>query len=104
MGVCHSRPRECQGLGVDGRGSMNIDHTKLTTKMMNEAPRKKALTDAMSLRVWRFWAYSKTRRGWPRSPTRKRGKNVRLKKMNIAQKCHLPSRSLICFPVIFGSQ
>ena len=45
----------------------------------------------MSFSVCRLGAYSKTRRGWPRSPTRNSGKNVQLKKMKNVQKCHLLS-------------
>ena len=32
------------------------------------------------------------------------GKNVRLKKTNIVQKCHRPSFLFIILPVILGSQ
>ena len=39
-----------------------------------------------------------------RKPAANIGKKVRLKKTNISQKCHLPSRSFSVTPVIFGSQ
>ena len=83
---------------------MKIDHTKLAMKITNDAPSRKALTEAKSFSTWRLLAYSNTRRGWPSNPTRNRGKNVRLKKMNIVQKCHFPSRWFIVLPVILGSQ
>ena len=63
-----------------------MDHTKLKTKMRKDAPSKKALTDEMSFRVCRLWAYSKTRRGLPKRPTRNSGKKVKLKKTKNVQK------------------
>ena len=51
-----------------------------------------------------FDAYSATRRGIPWMPIRCIGAKVRLKKMNVSQKCHLPSRSSNIRPVIFGNQ
>jgi hypothetical protein len=56
------------------------------------------------LRPCRFWAYSKTRRGWPSSPMMNIGKKVRLKKMNIVQKWTRPSFLFIVLPVILGIQ
>jgi len=49
-------------------------------------------------------AYVDTRRGIPCRPRMCIGPNVRLKKMNVHQKCHLPSRSSNIRPVIFGNQ
>ena len=49
-------------------------------------------------------AYSATRRGMPCMPMMCIGPNVRLKKMNVSQKCHLPRRSSYIRPVIFGNQ
>ena len=81
-----------------------MDQTKLMMKKKKEAPRKKALTDEMSFSGCRFWAYSKTRLGWPSNPTRKSGKNVKLKKMKNVQKCHALNLRFIVLPVILGIQ
>ena len=51
-----------------------------------------------------FSAYSATRRGIPWMPMMCMGPKVRLKKMNVIQKCHLPRRSSNIRPVIFGNQ
>ena len=37
-------------------------------------------------------------------PTKNIGKNVRLKKMNMVQKCHLLESRFMVLPVIFGNQ
>src|SRR5579862_6696506 len=104
LAVCHSRPFESQGFGGAGLGSIQIDQTKLNANTMNDEPRMYADTEAKSFSVWRLCAYSKTLRGWSKSPTRNSGKNVRLKNTNIIQKWICPSRLFSIFPVNFGVQ
>src|ERR1700722_5556469 len=104
LGICHSRPREFHGFCGARLRQITVDITKLNMKMSIEPPRQKAETDAQSFSVWRFAAYSQTRRGWPSRPTANSGMNVELKKMNIVQKGILPSRSFMVTPMTFGSQ
>src|SRR5665213_2493591 len=104
VAVCHSSPSESHGLAGAFWGAMNWDHIRLATKIRNDAPRQNAAIEEKSFKVCRSLAYVKTRRGWPNSPMTNIGKNVRLKKTNIVQKCHSPSFLFIVRPVIFGSQ
>src|SRR5580698_393838 len=102
--TCHSRPRDRHGFPVAGSRQNSVDITKLYRKMSMDAPSANAEIDTQSFRVSRLRAYSKTRRGMPSSPSTNSGMKVVLKKMNIVQKCHLPSFSLSWMPIIFGSQ
>src|SRR5580698_2234319 len=102
--ICHSRPRDCQGLRSSRSRTMTVDQTKLITNSRIEPPRKNDEIDTQSFSVVRFVAYSNTLRGWPAMPTANSGRKVELKKMNIVQNCHLPSFWFSLMPVIFGSQ
>ena len=73
-------------------------------KISVESPSIQALIEISRFQVANFSAYSATRRGIPSIPIRCIGANVRLKKMNVVQKCHLPRRSSNIRPVIFGNQ
>ena len=96
--TCHSRPRAFHGFCGARLRQMTVDQTKLKMKMHSEAPRQNAEIDTQSFSVCRLAAYSKTRRGWPSTPTANSGMNVQLNAMNIVQKWNLPSRSFMRDP------
>src|ERR1700729_3509623 len=98
--TCHSRPRDCHGLASARSRTITVDQTKLITKIRMDPPSRKAEIETQSLRVCRFRAYSKTRRGWPARPTANSGRKVELKKMNIVQNPILPSFWFRVMPVI----
>src|ERR1017187_1983128 len=104
VAVCHSSPSESQGFAGAFTGLIHIEYSRLNKKIRNERPSKEALTEEKSLSACRFFAYVKTRRGWPSSPRMNIGKKVRLKNMNIVQKWASPSFLFIILPDILGIQ
>src|SRR5580692_6490981 len=88
--TCHSRPRDSHGFPISRSRTITVDQTKLMTKMRIEPPRTKDDIETQSFSVGRFCAYSNTRRGWPRAPAAKRGRNVELKAMNMTQNWIMP--------------
>ncbi len=76
--TCHSRPRERHGLPVSGTRQTTVDITKLITNRSTPTPRTNAEIDTHSFSPSRLAAYSKTRRGWPSSPTANSGMKVEL--------------------------
>src|SRR5215472_4043575 len=102
--TCHSRPRDRHGLPTSFSRQTSVDMMKLTRKISNDPPSRNAEIDTHSLIPWSRSSYSNTRRDMPSRPAANSGKNVELKKMNMVQKCHLPSLSLSLIPIILGSQ
>src|SRR5215472_2978127 len=88
--ICHSRPRAFHGLAAAFLRANPVDQMTFHRKTRNDDPRRNAEIDAQRLRPSSVTEYPNTRRGMPRGPSEKKGKNVGLKKMNITQKLILP--------------
>src|SRR5260370_42175405 len=88
-GTCHSSPRDCHGLATSGTRANRVDQMKLITKIRMQPPSRNAEIDTQSLRVCRFRAYSKARRGWPIMPTANKGRKADVKNMSTVQKWSL---------------
>ena len=83
---------------------MKIDQTKLATKMRNEAPRQKALTDETSFQTWRFCGVLEHPSGLAEQPHDEQREERQVEEDEHRPEVPLAETLVHCFPVIFGSQ